>query len=222
LNSVTWDTELLISIDGVLTKTTIGEFTDGYMESTAGTPDLEAHPQIRSPGSRTVTSASAPSTRKAALDAGRGVHAPPGRQRGRQQHGVQGDSAERRRGHRHARQGLLKRIGNKIVHATVDDFKVGDYLPMAATLQPDAEISTGPDRLGQPTKAVFMSGRQGHQSYVTAARCTGRIPAKSAHGRQEPQWWRQGTVFTLPFKRADAFMASFNVAKSAVNNTRAA
>jgi hypothetical protein len=28
--------------------------------------------------------------------------------------------------------------------------------------------------------------------------------------------------FTLPFKRADAFMASFNVAKSAVNNTRAA
>jgi hypothetical protein len=26
----------------------------------------------------------------------------------------------------------------------------------------------------------------------------------------------------LPFKRADAFMASFNVAKSVVNNTRAA
>jgi hypothetical protein len=50
---------------------------------------------------------------------------------------------------------LLKRIGNKIVHATVDDFSVGDY-PMAATLQPDVP-DAGPDRLGQPTKAVFMS-----------------------------------------------------------------
>jgi hypothetical protein len=28
LNSVTWDTELLISVDGLLTKTTIGKFTD--------------------------------------------------------------------------------------------------------------------------------------------------------------------------------------------------
>jgi hypothetical protein len=36
--------ELLISVDGLLTKTTIGKFTDDYMERTKGTTDLEVHP----------------------------------------------------------------------------------------------------------------------------------------------------------------------------------
>jgi hypothetical protein len=42
LNSVTC-TELLISVDGLLTKTTIGKFTDDYMERTKGTT-TEVHP----------------------------------------------------------------------------------------------------------------------------------------------------------------------------------
>jgi hypothetical protein len=57
--------------------------------------------------------------------------------------------------------------------------------------------------------------------FCTAKLC--RLHAERAAQGQEPQWWpRPGDPFTLPFKRADAFMASFNVAKSVVNNTRAA
>jgi hypothetical protein len=162
LNSVTWDTELLISIDGVLTKTTIGEFTDGYMESTAGTPDLEAHPQdthlawikdrdvrigsIDEEGRAHWTQVEA-CTRHPVVneDGSNTVYKVTVRS---------GAEVTVTRG-----KGLLKRIGNKIVHATVDDFKVGDYLPMAATLQPDVpEISTL-DLIDwvSPTKAVYMS-----------------------------------------------------------------
>jgi hypothetical protein len=89
LNSVTWDTELLISIDGVLTKTTIGGVHGRAWRARRARPtwrrthryalawikDRDVH-RLHRRGGR-------------ALDAGRGVHAPPGRQRGRQQHGVQ-------------------------------------------------------------------------------------------------------------------------------------
>jgi hypothetical protein len=77
-------------------------------------------------------------------------------ERGRQQHGVQGDSAEWRRGHRHARQGLLKRIGNKIVHATVDDFK---RRRLSHGRHPAAGRARPLDLIDwvSPTKAVYMS-----------------------------------------------------------------
>jgi hypothetical protein len=160
------------------------------------------------------------------------VHAPPGRQRRRQQHGVQGDSAERRRGHRHAR-GLLKRIGNKIVHATVDDFSVGDYRPWPPPCSRTCEISTL-DLIDwvSPTKAVFMSeaakARLLPQRYVTQ-RCESYGEAGDRHGAagnpsapkdRNPSGGATARGLHAAVQRADAFMASFNVAKSAVNNTR--
>jgi hypothetical protein len=91
--------ELLISVDGLLTKTTIGKFTDDYMER-KGTTDLEVHPHdTHLAWIRIVTSRSARSTRKeSSLDTGRAC-TPPGRQRGRFQHGVQGESTEWCRDH---------------------------------------------------------------------------------------------------------------------------
>jgi hypothetical protein len=66
--------------------------------------------------------------------------------------------------------GLL-RINNKIVKATVDDFKVGDWL-MAATLQPDVpEIDSELiDRIS-PRKALFMSeARLSTSQHATSVR----------------------------------------------------
>jgi hypothetical protein len=161
LNSVTWDTELLISIDGVLTKTTIGEFTDGYMERTAGTPDLEAHPQDARHGSRTVTSASAPSTRRAAhwtqVEACT-RHPVVGR---RQQHGVQGDSAD-------GAEVTVTRRACSSASATRSctppwTTSIGDYRPWPPPRSRTCrDLDAGPDRLGQSDEGgVHVGGGQG-------------------------------------------------------------
>jgi hypothetical protein len=215
LNSVTWDTELLILT--ALTKTTIGEFTDGTWRARRARPG--GAPTGYASGmwikDRDVRIGSIDEEGRA-LDAGRGVHAPPGRQRGRQQHGVQGDSAEWRRGHRHARgQYLLKRIGNKIVHATVDDFcrrlPAHGRHPAAGR----ADLDAGPDRLGQSHEGgVHVGGGQAIDLYHNGGMFTQRCESYGEAGTdtaqlglhkavagytqsvlptgQEPQWWRHG------------------------------
>jgi hypothetical protein len=99
LNSVTC-TELLISVDGLLTKTTIGKFTDDYMERTKGTTDWKSTLTTHtSHGSRIVTSRSADRRGRKAHWTQVEACTPPGRQRGWFQHGVQGESTEWCRDH---------------------------------------------------------------------------------------------------------------------------
>jgi endogenous inhibitor of DNA gyrase (YacG/DUF329 family) len=119
---------------------------------------------------------------------------------------------------------------------------------MAATCSRTCPISTL-DLIDwvSPTKAVYMSEAAKaidfyHNGGMFTQRCESYGEAGDRHGaagrpfctaklcrlHAERAAQDRNVVaprpdpFTLPFKRADAFMASFNVAKSAVNNTRAA
>jgi hypothetical protein len=129
------------------------------------------------------------------------------------------------------------------VHATVDDF-VGDY-PMAATLQPDVRSRLDLIDWVSPTKAVYMSEAAKAIDFTTTAGCSRSAanrtvkPATDTAQLDDPSAQqlcrlhaelcrpRTGTPVVstslhAAVQTADAFMASFNVAKSAVNNTRAA
>jgi hypothetical protein len=142
LNSVTWDTELLISVDGLLDQDH-REVHDGTC-SMEGTPDLEVCiPTIRTAWikDRDVRIGSIDDEGKAHWTKVE-VHTAPCGQRGRH-HAVQGDTAgaERTSPSRVAK--ACSSASATRSHATVETSEVGDYLPMAATLTPDvAEIST--------------------------------------------------------------------------------
>jgi hypothetical protein len=108
--------------------------------------------------------------------------------------------------------GLLKRINNKIVKATVDDFKVGDYMPMAATLQPDVpEISTLNliDWIS-PRKALFMSEAKAIDFYSMRP-VSGPCPENKSGGRNS-RWWifGQDSIFTTT-KRSDVLLRAFGI-----------
>jgi hypothetical protein len=118
LNSVTWDTEF-ISVDGILTKTTIGALYRRLLRSVPKELLIwkSTSRHHLADGSRIATSRSVRSTRKeSALDTGR-VHRHPvvNEDGSNTVYKVKVRSAEitvtRAKG-------LLKRINNKIVHAT--------------------------------------------------------------------------------------------------------
>ena len=226
LNSVVWSTELLISIDGVLTKTTIGALTDDYMERTKGTSDHEVHPNdthlawikdrdvrigsVDEDGRAHWTRVEACTRHPVVNEDGSDLVYKVTLKCGAEITVTRG-------------KGLLKRVDNKLVHATIDDFKVGDYLPMAATLQPDVPEIDTLDMMDwvMPTKAVFMSeANKAIARYHQDRRGELEHVPSDQPKERNPSWWRtgQGRVFQLPFNRCDSFMASFGVGDQCRNS----
>jgi hypothetical protein len=89
---------------------------------------------------------------------------------------------------------------NKIVKATVDDFKVGDCMPMAATLQPVPEIDSELSSTGsaQGRRCSCRGKRLSTSQHATSV----RTPRQQSGGR-DSRWWifGQDSIFTLPCGR---------------------
>jgi hypothetical protein len=236
LNSVTWDTEADLHRRRADQDDHRGSSRTVHGEH-GGTPDLEAHPQdTHWHGSRTVTSASAPSTRRAA-------------------HWTQVEAC--------TRHPVVNEDGSNTVYkvtvrsgaevtvtrgACSSASATRSCTPPWTTSASETTCPWPPPRSRtceistldlidwvSPTKAVYMSeaakaidfyhngmSRSAANRTVKPATDTAQLVTLLHPRTGTPVVAPRPGDFTLPFKRADAFMASFNVAKSAVNNTRAA
>lgn len=199
LNSVHYDTMMLLNVDGGLLKTSIGDFVHGVMDR-AEKPDVEDHPndtklawirnsdvkvlscdengkidwqKVEAVTRHPVVNEDGSSTLlKVTLDSGRQVVATKAKS-------------------------FLTRQHNKIVATNGSDLKVGDYLPVSNIL-PVKEFSI--DFLDV---SRYLPKRE--WLYIS------EVNKALDYRKVEKSWFRkgQGVVFEVPYSRGDALLENF-------------
>lgn len=203
LNSVHYDTDLLLRVGGKLTKVKIGEFTEAAVEARKGTAELEAHPHDTwlgwlhpGPEQPLVEVMSVNEEGKMSWNRVEAVT----------KHPVVNKDGSNTLLHVTLRSGreviatkaksFLKRVDNRIVGVDGDALRVGDYLPVSRVFLTDGTPEVTHLEVADyvpKTEFVFMSEVE---------------KAKAARARCSRAWWKAGlgTEFVLPYKRGDAFV----------------
>jgi len=200
LNSVDWDTKILIAKDGKIQTPTIGEFIDNYAEScNAATIQKLPNGQIYIPleaGWEAVSVATDGTMRWTQLEAitrhpvvnedGTDTILKVTMQSGRSVKATKGKS-------------FLTMQDGKITPTNGSDLKVGDCLPIAVSLA----VASMPDILKVSLRDILpvTEWLYGSEAVAAAAAMVG----------DDRNWFQknQGKTFTVPYKRSDSFRAAF-------------
>ncbi len=211
LNSVHHDTELLLRIDGQLTRTTIGDFSEGHI-SAAPKKRLEHHPNDTTlawvkdggeKGPHSKIEVLAPTKDgKIIWDEVCAVTKHPVKNEdgsntllhvktrgGREVIATKGDS-------------FVMRIDNKIQAVKGSDLKVGDLVPVSNILPVGSDLMHLDVSMYLP-KTEFTYG-------TDILKAKSMFEADHAQGKFHSKWWQgNGKEFTLPYSRGDSATVSW-------------
>lgn len=203
LNSVHYDTELLLRVDGKLTRVTMGEWIDDRIEM-AEEENIENHPNntilewikdhkvevlacnedgkvlwdnVEAVTRHPVVNEDGTNTLiRITLESGRSVICTKAKS-------------------------VLGRKDNKIVQVDAKDLRVGDYVPVSKVLHVDKE---------NPVNFLELSDYLPKTEWLYVAEARKALEYRDELGGPGSQWWGgNGTQFVVPYTRGDVLLEAF-------------
>lgn len=213
LNSVEYNTELLLEIDGMMKRVKIGEWIDSRIKL-ADPDNIENHPNnttleyvkdckvrimaLKKNGKLIWDDVTAVTKHPVVNKDGSDTLIKVKTESGREVIATKGKS-------------FLKKKNNKFIQVDGDNLKVGDYLPVSMKLLKPDKIITEWDLSQYISKSEYI-----YMSEVEKAYAQYKNIAVEGGDRH---WFKYNTKFTIPYKRSDTFLDSYNnqFKKGAVN-----
>lgn len=199
LNSVDWETELLLNINGINRRVKIGEFIDNELDNNK---NIEQHPNDTKLGwikEKNIKVLSCDENGKISWKLVEAVtQHPPVNEDGSntllkvKTHSGREIIATKAKS-------FLTRVDNKIVHTRGDEIKVGDYLPVSMSLPICGSEITHWDVSWYLPKTTYV-----YMSEVNKA--------LDVYKNKKNKFWfkkNQGNTFTIPYTRSDGFIDAF-------------
>jgi DNA-directed RNA polymerase beta' subunit len=200
LNSVEWNTELLLRIDGKMKKLKIGEWIDQRIKL-ADLSDIESHPNdttLEYIKDSKVEVLACDENGKIIWDNVTAVTKHPPINKDGSNTLVKITTESGREVIATKAKSFLKRIDNKIQGVNGSDLKVGDYVPICNTM-PDFGKKLNEWELSE----YLYKGEYVYMSEVDKALAERQRLAPDA-SKKRP-WFKNNPNFILPFKRSDSF-----------------
>lgn len=213
LNSVEYNTELLLEVDGIMKRVKIGEWIDSRIKL-ADEDNIEKHPNdttleyvkdckvrvmaLKKNGKLIWDDVTAVTKHPVVNKDGTDTLIKVKTESGREVIATKGKS-------------FLKKVNNKFKQINGDKLKVGDYLPVSTiSLKPEKTINEW-DLSQYISKSEFI-----YMSEVKKAVAEHKRIVTNGGGRH---WFQNNKNFTLPYKRSDIFMDAYKnqFKKGAVN-----
>ena len=199
MNSVEWNTPLLLSINNQLVEVKIGEYIDNYIDN-IDTADLESHPNDTKLGwirGEDVKILSCDKTGKISWEKVEAVTRHPPMNKDGTDTLLEVITRSGRKVVATKAKSFLKRVDNEIVQVDGCDIRIGDFLPVSTVLPVDGKgIDTLKVSTYLPkTEYIYMS------EVEKAIECS----------KTSRNWWKKnkGIEFQVPHSRSDAFRETF-------------
>jgi len=205
LNSVAYDTELLLNINGVLKRVQIGEYIDSQIERSPR-DQLELHPNDTTLAyikpEFNVSIQSCDENGKIAWKRIEAVTRHPVVNEDGTNTVVKISLLSGRDVVATKAKSFLMRINNKIVPVEGKDLKVGDYLPVSKALMIKDNIVNSVDTLDV---SQYLSKKE----YIFMSEVEKGVAIHQKHGNYK--WWKRyhGSEFQTPYRRSDSFTSTF-------------
>jgi DNA-directed RNA polymerase beta' subunit len=199
LNSVEWNTKILLYQDGRLYDTSIGKYIDEYLENIR-VKDLENHPNDTELGwirDKDVKILSCDKNGKITWQKVEAVTRHPPINKDGSHTLLKVTTRSKRTVIATKAKSFLRRVNNQIEQVYGSDIKIGDYLPVSKILPVKGKIVSILD------VGIYLSKKE----YIFMTEVEKAIECSKRHR----QWWKKwkGIEFEVPHSRSDTFRDTF-------------